>query len=109
MLASNPPPSPAELLTFTAALASPSPAIRNLANKNCPPEISCQPAGTVQVGPPVRGAGGVALVTAPGIPPPGIAPPPIGGCPAGKAAGVGASSTFTDLRNVTKLGFCAVT
>src|SRR5437016_5734446 len=49
-LATKPPPSPADMLTFTAARAFPSPSIRNLVTRKPPAGASFQPAGTFHSG-----------------------------------------------------------
>src|SRR5208282_6944354 len=59
-LADNPPPSPGDELTLTAAVAPPSPVRMNLATRNCPAATSCQPAGTCQFGLPSLETGPVA-------------------------------------------------
>src|SRR5208282_5108809 len=85
----KPPPSPAELLTLTAAVPPPSPVSMNLATRNCPPETSCQPDGTCQFGFPSLEIG-VAAGDAP------MPMSPTDGCDAGKAVGVGAATKFND-------------
>src|SRR5207245_1680589 len=49
-LATNPPPPPADTLTFTAARALPPPSIRNLATRKPPAGASFHPAGTFHSG-----------------------------------------------------------
>src|SRR5208282_437021 len=91
MLPIRPPPSPVELLTLTAAVPPPAPVSMNLATRNCPPETSCQPAGTCQFGLPSLEIG-VAAGDAP------MPMSPTDGCDGGNAVGAVAAAKFNDLR-----------
>src|SRR5262249_44935852 len=99
----NPPPSPANILTLTAACSLSAPVIRNLAANIGPPEISFQSAGTCQLGFPSL-VGGVPAV---GM---GIEPKsPIGRCEGGRSVRFEPVTKLTVLRKSTKAGFCCAT
>src|ERR1039458_8597790 len=96
MLPTRPPPSSGELLTLTA-VALLLPVMVNLATRNCPPETSCQPAGTCQSGLPSLETGAEAV----GAPMPVS---PMGGCDGGNSVCAWTVVNSTDLRNATNAG-----